>query len=300
VRFILAVTDHDWYRHLRGLASSDGLDEVTFWHPSGKAVRHDVGTPWLFKIKGTERIGGFGYYRLSSELPLAAAWDYFGPKCGSPTISSLRAAIARNRVEATTDSTQIAWTVLAETRFWSNEQWISVPPDWKANTQRYKWYDTQSAIGADLWHSVQIAAVSQISLEPHADPGIERLVVSRMHQGEFKTRILRAYDYKCAVTEERAVPVLEAAHIRPFAEVREHDIRNGLLLRSDVHRLFDQGYVTVTRDLRFKVSNALHDDWHNGKEYFRLDGRQIHLPSDRREWPNLEHLEYHATAKFKG
>ena len=49
------------------------------------------------------------------------------------------------------------------------------------------------------------------------------------------------------------LPVLEAAHIRPYAQAGTHDVRNGLLLRSDLHRLFDIGYVTVTPDLHLEV-----------------------------------------------
>jgi predicted restriction endonuclease len=65
-----------------------------------------------------------------------------------------------------------------------------------------------------------------------------------------------AYGRSCAVTREHSLPVLEAAHIRPCAQAGAHDVRNGLLLRSDLHRLFDIGYVTVTPDLRLEVRNG--------------------------------------------
>ena len=55
-----------------------------------------------------------------------------------------------------------------------------------------------------------------------------------------------AYQRKCAVTGERTLPALEAAHIKPFAEGGSHNPQNGLLLRRDIHALFDGGYVTVT------------------------------------------------------
>ena len=61
------------------------------------------------------------------------------------------------------------------------------------------------------------------------------------------------YHRRCAVTQERTLPALEAAHIRPYGEGGEHEPRNGLLLRRDIHSLFDAGYVTVTPSLHFEV-----------------------------------------------
>jgi putative restriction endonuclease len=72
------------------------------------------------------------------------------------------------------------------------------------------------------------------------------------------------------VTRERALPTLDAAHIRRFSERPEHDVRNGLLLRSDVHRLFDAGYVTVTPRYKVEVSHRVRDDFNDGENYLRL------------------------------
>ena len=87
-------------------------------------------------------------------------------------------------------------------------------------------------------------------------------------QGIFRVSVLDACDRACAVTGEHSLPVLEAAHIMPYADGGTHDVTNGLLLRSDIHRLFDLGYVTVTPEYRFKVSDALAEDFHNGRTYY--------------------------------
>jgi len=52
---------------------------------------------------------------------------------------------------------------------------------------------------------------------------------------------------------------------------------NGLLLRSDIHRLFDDGWVTVTPDFHFVVSRRLREEFDNGKTYYALDGSEIRL-----------------------
>jgi len=95
------------------------------------------------------------------------------------------------------------------------------------------------------------------------------------------------------------LPALEAAHIKPFSEVKAHDVRNGLLLRSDLHRLFDLGYVSVRPDLRFVVSRAIKEDFENGRDYYALDEQEIRLPSDALKKPSTEHLEWHYEEVFR-
>ncbi len=74
---------------------------------------------------------------------------------------------------------------------------------------------------------------------------------------------------------EHTVPVLQPSHIKPFANVEHHEISNGLALRSDIHTLFDLGYVTVTPDYRFKVSDRLKEDFDNGEiTHTRSGGRR--------------------------
>jgi putative restriction endonuclease len=102
------------------------------------------------------------------------------------------------------------------------------------------------------------------------------------------------------MTSERTLPVLEAAHIRPYAEGGKHELPNGLLLRSDLHTLFDQGYVTVDPDeLRVVVSPRIKEEFENGRDYYQLQGRQIRLPNDLAAAPSRSSLEYHAQVVFR-
>jgi predicted restriction endonuclease len=79
-----------------------------------------------------------------------------------------------------------------------------------------------------------------------------------------------------------------------------HALPNGLLLRADIHRLYDAGYVTVTSDYRFRVSHDLADDFHNGHEYERFAGRAITVPRAPLDQPNPELLDWHAAEVFRG
>lgn len=86
----------------------------------------------------------------------------------------------------------------------------------------------------------------------------------------------------------------------PWKETRRHDVRNGLLLRSDIHNLFDAGYVTVDEELRFVVSQAIREEFENGRDYYALHGRDIRVPIPAEKRPLAENLEWHRNNRFKG
>jgi putative restriction endonuclease len=124
------------------------------------------------------------------------------------------------------------------------------------------------------------------------------LVRQRLGQGSFRVLVTDLYERRCAITRERALPVLQAAHIRPVARDGRHQTTNGLLLRSDVHTLFDRGYVTVTPGYKVRVSGRLKKDFDNGEEYRKLAERELWLPSRAEDRPDPELLEWHADSVF--
>jgi putative restriction endonuclease len=109
-----------------------------------------------------------------------------------------------------------------------------------------------------------------------------------------------AYHRRCAMTSERTLPVLEAAHIRPYANGGEHALSNGLLLRSDLHRLFDLGYVSIEpNDKRILVSGRIREEFENGRDYYALHGRSLAQPDNALAIPSRENLLYHAEHIFE-
>ena len=109
-----------------------------------------------------------------------------------------------------------------------------------------------------------------------------------------------AYRHRCVVTGERTLPILDAAHIRPYEEGGEHDVTNGLLLRTDIHRLFDKGYVTISNDGHFEVGQRLKADFENGRHYYEMHGHLIAPPHDSLSGPSPAALEWHQTNRFLG
>lgn len=129
-----------------------------------------------------------------------------------------------------------------------------------------------------------------------------RSVTPRIGQGRFRRAVDEAYAYRCAVTGSRTYPSLEAAHIRDFAqEGGTHAVSNALLLRSDVHTLYDRGYVGVDADLRLRVSPELRAHGWNGAEFYarEADGFRISVPEAPHLQPDREALDWHFTTRFR-
>lgn len=307
VRLHLGVTDWDWFVMLR---DQSDLVELNFWQPSPRPFKAlGPGELFLFKLHrkaagGRDVIAGGGFFATHSELPLSLAWDAFGPANGAHTLVDMRARVAKYRREPVSHADpRIGCILLTQPFFLTPDQWIEVP-DWPASIQVGKGYDTAEEAGAHLLREVQLRLRARGLLDP--EPAIasegpryrEALTRQRLGQGTFRVLVTDAWRRACAITREKALPVLEAAHIRDYAEGGEHEVRNGLLLRSDLHRLFDAGYVTVTPEHRVEVSRRLETEFNNGVEYLAMHGREIWLPRDGGARPEREFLEWHNENRF--
>jgi putative restriction endonuclease len=102
------------------------------------------------------------------------------------------------------------------------------------------------------------------------------------------------------VTGETTLPVLEAAHILPFSDRGPNHVSNGLLLRSDFHKLFDAGLITITPGLTIEVSSRIREEWFNGKAYYRLSGKPLaNKPSKVEHLPAPAFLKWHNENRFR-
>lgn len=297
MRFWVGVTDNSWFRFLR----DQHPEEVNFWQPSPRApiTTLEAGAPFLFKLKRpNNHIAGGGFLVKFSVLPLSVVWETFGVKNGAATREEFEALIRPLTPDPRARDPEVGCSVLAEPFFWTDDIWISKPVGWSGNIVKGRGYDTSKPDGAALWKSVTARLEKSTSTlavkEPLAAYGAPTLINPRLGQGAFRVLVTDAYKRRCAITGEKTLPVLEAAHIVPFAQSGPHQISNGLLLRSDFHKLFDLGYVTVDQDLRVKVSPRIREDWFNGKAYYRLDRQPLaSLPDAADQRPRREYLEWH-------
>lgn len=294
----MGVTDGDWFSFLRELSP----DEVNFWQPSGgrqfKVLQ--PGEPFLFKLHSPRNfIVGGGFFVRHTLLPCSLAWSAFGAKNGVPDVIAFRARIQRYRRSAQLErDPTVGCSILTEPFFWPEEQWLSVPSDWAPNIVQGKSYDDAEPLGRALWQEVLV----RLALDPRMSEikeegpkyGTEYRARARLGQGAFRILVTEAYQKRCSITGERTLPVLQAAHIQPYAAAGPHVVSNGLLLRSDLHILFDRGYVTVTPELRVEVSKRIREEFANGREYYAFHGKPLAvLPGELAERPATEFLRWH-------
>jgi len=113
-----------------------------------------------------------------------------------------------------------------------------------------------------------------------------REVTRRQGQPKFRKALLAAYDSKCAITGCAVTEILEAAHIRPYDGKSTNHVTNGLLLRADLHTLFDLGLISVRDDYTIRVCASLSDT-----EYAKL--RSVRLPAPATKHPSKKALAWH-------
>lgn len=303
MRAFVAVTDREWFEVL---SRTPGVDEVNFWQPSSDHAFRALtpGELFLFKLHSPEDyVTGGGVFSHWTSLPVSYAWDAFGEKNGALTLLEMRARIERYRRvrPSPQEDYTIGCILLSQPFFLSRDDWLEAP-DWQRNIVRGKSYDLTTEPGLNLWRKIQerLQVRKQVATPEAPRYGEPVLVKPRLGQGSFRVLVADAYHRRCAITQGKALPVLTAAHIRPYAEGGEHRIDNGLLLRSDLHTLFDRGYITVTPDFKVEVSKRLRTDFENGEEYFNWQGKPIVLPGKDTDRPRSEFLAWHNENRFTG
>jgi putative restriction endonuclease len=308
----IGVTDNDWFEFL---AQQPGIDEVNFWQPGGSTRFRALtpSEPFLFKLHAPlNYIVGGGLFAHSSILPISLAWSAFDIKNGARSLSEMRRRTEKYRRSKPSpgEDYKIGSIILTQPFFFPREQWIPIPPDFSLNIVQGKTYDLTSGYGLGLWEQVserlkfdlKPGLPSQplpLAEKPQGRYGEPTVVLPRLGQGSFRVIVTDAYQRRCAITQEKTLPVLEAAHIRPYSEDGPHSVSNGLLLRSDIHRLFDSGYVTVTPDKHFEVSRRIKEEFDNGEEYQALHGNRIWVPASPRFQPSPEFLSWHNERVFR-
>ncbi len=129
------------------------------------------------------------------------------------------------------------------------------------------------------------------NLDPDHDARVrvQASVVRRQGQGAFRKALLRAYSSRCAVSGCDVEDVLDAAHITPYLGDHTDLVSNGILIRTDLHALFDRGLIAIDpRDRTVVVSDRL-----IGSDYASLHGAKVSEPLDAAERPSKGSLSAH-------
>lgn len=312
MKIYLGVTDYNWYKYLSGIAP----ENVNFWQPGGKSNFNVLspGAPFLFKLKSPfNSIGGVGFFSSQTKLPMNMAWEVFANQNGCGSYQQFQQMILQYRKDKESTNPTIGCIVLTNPVFFKKEDWIAVTADWSKSIVQGKSYDTNSDLGHSLWRKVEFllqkylpqdsreGTKSQLMLEETEERyGTTVLSKVRLGQAAFRVLVTDKYNRRCSITGEKTLPVLEAAHIKPYAESGPHFISNGLLLRSDMHKLFDTGYITITKDYKVEVSKKIAEEFENGREYYQYHGKALYtLPEREKDRPDKLYIVWH-NDKFKG
>lgn len=308
MKAFVAVTDFDWYTYL---SSRPLIREGNFWRPYGSRTFKvlEAGEPFLFKTKAPlNKIVGGAIYEGFVSLNISRAWEFFGEGNGVSSAEALVQRIAKITGETAEqiDDREIGCVLLRDLYFFSEDAQLSTPEAFSANIVQGK-----SFIHPGEDPVVDAAALSILSRGgwPHivgenaesGQPmyGSPRLVAPRLGQGGFKAFVQEAYARRCAITNHQILPTLQAAHILPVAKGGQHRIDNGLLLRSDVHTMFDRGYIGVDEEFRLRVSPRLRTEFGNGEEFYSKEGAVIALPGITTDRPSAEFLTWHLEKVFR-
>ena len=306
----VGVTDQRWYEFL---AARPHVTEVNFWLPGG-GVKHwgatRPGEPFIFKThRPHDRLVGGGFLSDYRRLPLSVAWQNFGIGNGAESVDEMRQAVFRYRPGERDRDPVIGCVMLRDVSFCAPSQTLAPPADFAPNIVRGKTYEIDELRPGS---SVELAFARLLAASPagleavdltylHEGPmyGRPRMVAPRLGQRAFAAVVQSAYGLRCAVTGDKIRPALQAAHIRPVASAGQHRVDNGLLLRADVHILFDEGFLGVHPERReLMVSSRLRADFGNGEEFYALTGQPIGSPARAADRPNADFLQWHADEVF--
>ncbi len=304
----VAVTDFEWYSYL---SSRPSIREGNFWRPRGARPFKVLqpGDPFIFKIKAPlNRVVGGAIYEGFVTLKISQAWEFFGEGNG---VSSTEALVQRiRRITGETlgqiGDREIGCVLLRDLLFFPEDEQWPAPESFSTNIVQGKSFLYPG--GDAVVDAVALRVLEQEDWSTQLLPAIEnqgpthgtpRMVAPRLGQGGFKAFVQEAYARQCAVTHHQILPTLQAAHILPVAEGGQHRIDNGLLLRSDVHTMFDRGYLGVDEEYRLMVSPRLRSEFGNGDEFYSKEGQIITLPTATRNRPSTEFLSWHLQKVFR-
>ncbi len=202
MRMYIGITDKDWFE----IVKKEKCEEVNFWKPGNANFKvlkeNDI---FLFKLHAPyDYIVGGGYFVHFSFLPIHLAWQAFGIKNGIHSLNEFNNRIIkyRNKNGMPMDNPQIGCIILAEPFYFADEDWISVPEDWKSSIVQGKQYSIDTAIGMKLYKQIEERINRNVvnrRLESHIERYTEGITKHRLGQGAFRVAVIEAYQRRCAI-----------------------------------------------------------------------------------------------------
>ena len=285
----IAVTDRSWFDYQRSHAY---IDDVNFWTPSDwNPTRLQSGDFFIFKLKGSgDIIGGYGTFVKYKYQSLEHTWNEFGRKNG---FNNKEDFIATLTSFPTCRGNTCGCIILKDVVYFDDHeqksrQQLGIK---KSPGQRYSYVDEFPFL------NLQPPTSNYSLVLPTEKEKKMQSITQRVGQGEFHTAVSKAYKNACCVTGETIPELLQAAHIQDYYNKNSNHIQNGLLLRIDIHKLFDSGLLYIEETNRDEAEFIVRlSSLVKSELYQQLDGKRISLPDNRADWPSSAALQLKANS----
>ncbi|WP_079476244.1 HNH endonuclease [Marinococcus halophilus] len=301
---VIANTDHNWYFEL---SSQPVPYEVNFWTPTPwnpKSLKE--GDLFLFLLKAPYRkVCGYGRFSYYANMQVLEAWYRFGKGNGVNSLNELMMRankyVSKNtskRIGKEDYQHYIGCIVLKNVYFFDENSLVDLKDlkiDFSKNIVKYKYVEESEYILKTLEErkTTEMSRRFELVNETMAAYELKKQKV-RNEQSAFRQQLMEIYRHQCSVTNESTREVLEAAHIQPYINMDSNNIQNGIVLRADLHRLFDHGLFTINEDYSIKTSEILHSN-----NYRMLENKKIYLPERTDLRPSEEAIAYHKENIFR-
>lgn len=291
--FAISPTDINWFEFLKQESFNN---QVNFWTPTPWNVSGlTSGDRLYFMLKAPVRkIGGYGEFNEYKNQSVDQAWNEFGLKNGCSSKKEFTDRLDKYKSERSSDKTrvlesEIGCIVLNNVVFFDEEDYLDLDHyniDFSRYIVKIKYFKGKDTILASEQvnehpSNFEILPINVKKLKK------SRLVTERKGQGNFRAKLTSAYNNKCCITGETTSELLEAAHIQPYIDKNSNHVKNGLLLRVDFHKIYDNGLMFIDENYTIHISPYCESEY-----YQSFDRKKITLPKNPNHHPSGEALMY--------
>ncbi|KIL49481.1 HNH endonuclease [Jeotgalibacillus soli] len=294
--FAVALTNHYWYKNLSRRSLSQ---KVNFWTPGPWNIRKlKKGDLFLFLLKAPYRqICGYGRFHDYENISVEEAWFRFGKDNGVQSLSQFSRQVEEYMPHMASDlfSVEIGSIVLTDVHFFNEKEFIPFQEliiDFPDQVMKFKYFEEDHYI-EDLLTSSSPNR-SYVLVEETTGPMNTRSAEGDRNEINFQKEVMKNYEETCAISGETTFSSLQPTYVQPYLNESSNHSQNGLLLRADYSKLWDEGLITADEHNRIKVSELL-----ASSSYADLGGIYLRLPSNQEKAPSKEAIEYHRAFVFR-
>ena len=297
--FAVAPTDLNWFQQLR----TDGVygDVINFWTPTPwNITRFSKGDKLYFMLKSPIRkIGGYGIFVEYKNMKASEAWKKYGRDNGVENLGQLISRTDKYKSKHTKNpliaDPEIGCILLKDPEFYDDKDFKTdqlIGVHFPKQVVKIKYFNKSEKV---IFKETEVKVDKTFDLIDSNKAKRKQLTQKeRKGQAVFRRNVLNIYKNSCAITGIKQKEVLEAAHIQRYVNENSNHIQNGICLRVDIHKLFDNGLISIDSDYKVVISSML-----KSTEYGKINGKKIKLPQNKSYYPSPTALKNHNKLVFR-